>query len=164
MDLSVGREAERVRGADRARGCARAVGDAQRGRFVRDRHVRADESGLRKRAYGLVEELGRDREPLVAEPLQAERGERGLVHRRRAAVSDRPAEDAETAGAHYFCFFLFALCEFEVLAPVFAGVAPPLPLQRPGKAPWLAFTAALKAATSRLKVTMLLAKASAPQV
>ena len=50
-------------------------------------------------AHGLGEELGRDRQALVAPAVEPDRAQRGVVHRRRAAVGDRPAEDAEPGQA-----------------------------------------------------------------
>ncbi len=52
-----------------------------------------------ERARGLGEQLRRHRQALVAPPVHAERRQRRVVHRRRAAVRDRPAEHAQ-AGHH----------------------------------------------------------------
>ena len=62
---------------------------------MRHGDVGADEAGAGQRANRLGEELGRHRQQLVAPAVEAERGERGGVDRRRAAVGDGPAEDAE---------------------------------------------------------------------
>ena len=55
-----------------------------------------------ERARGLGEQRRRHRQALVAPVVHPERGERRVVHRRRAAVRDRPAEDAER-GASLAC-------------------------------------------------------------
>ena len=69
------------------------VGQRERRLLVRDRHVRAAVARRRQRAHRLLEQLGRDRQLHVA-PVEPERLERRVVHRRRAAVRDRVAEDA----------------------------------------------------------------------
>ena len=53
-----------------------------------------------ERAHGLREQLGRDGQQLIAPALHPERGERRVVHRRRAAVGDGPAEHAQAR--HHF--------------------------------------------------------------
>ena len=76
------------------------VGQRERRLLVRDRDVGAGEARAGQGAHGLGEELGR--RPAGAgsasrsSPTAAQRG---VVHRRRAAVGDRPAEDAEPGQA-----------------------------------------------------------------
>ena len=73
----------------------RRVRERERGLLVRDRDVRARGSRRRQRPDGLGQQLGRDRQELVApRGRQPERLQRRVVHRGRAAVGDRPAEDA----------------------------------------------------------------------
>ena len=74
-----------------------SVGQRQRRLLVRDRHVRAAEPGAGQRAHGLLEQLRRHREQAVAPVAEPGRPQRGVLHRRRAAVADRPAEHAEAA-------------------------------------------------------------------
>src|SRR3954453_772716 len=100
-DRAVGAERQRVRRADR-RGVVRAVrGDGERRLLVGDRHVEADEPRRRHRRDGLGERVRLDRDRLVGElAVEPDRGERGVLHRRRAAVGDRPADDREAPQAH----------------------------------------------------------------
>ena len=94
-DRAVGGERERVRGSDLACGVAGCVGERERGVLVRDRDVGAAEPRPPEGRGGLGEQLRRNRQPLVVPVVHPERGEGGVVDRRRAAVRDRPAEDAE---------------------------------------------------------------------
>ena len=72
----------------------RLVRERERGLLVRDRHVGAARSRRRGSArHGLGEQLGRDGQQLVA-PVDSRARRSRVVHRRRAAVGDRPAEDA----------------------------------------------------------------------
>ena len=79
------REGERVRGADRARSGRNAVGNRQRRELVRDGDVDPGEALIPERAHPVREILGRHLDRLIA-PLvgEAELGERGVLHRRRA--------------------------------------------------------------------------------
>jgi hypothetical protein len=104
FDRPVLAEAERVGRADRERGVARAVGDRERGMLVGDRHVRPDEPAGRERARALLEQLGRERQSLVAPALEIASRESSLEHRRRAAVVNRPTDHAEP-GHYLFLHF-----------------------------------------------------------
>jgi hypothetical protein len=93
-------ERERVRGADRRGGLRRLVRERERRLLVRDRHVDPAEAGGGQRAHRLSEALGRQRQPQVAPAGQPSRRERGVLHRGRARVRDRPAGDAQV-GQHF---------------------------------------------------------------
>ena len=77
------------------RGLRRRVGQRERPLLVRDRDVDAAEARGRQRPDGLGEQLRRQRQALVAPVVQAERGERRVVHLRRARVRHRPPAHAE---------------------------------------------------------------------
>ena len=67
--------------------------------LVRDRYVRAHEAVAGHAPHHLVEPVRLDAEQLVG-PVQADRLESGVLHRRRAAVAHRPAEQSY---AHALC-------------------------------------------------------------
>jgi len=94
-DLAVGAERQRVGGTDRPGALCRCRGQSERGLLVRDRDVRAVKARAGKPRHDVGEELWRRGEVLVAPVGEAQRRERRAVHARRAAVGDRPAEDAE---------------------------------------------------------------------
>ena len=73
------------------------VGERERGVLVRDRDVGADEAGRRQRPHGLLEQLGRQRQQLVAPAAQAERRERG-ARASPASGCERPASRGRRGG------------------------------------------------------------------
>src|SRR5262249_41354946 len=83
----------------RARGVRGAAGAGARRLLGRQRHVGAANPRLRERRDGLGEQLGRDREQLVAPVREPNRRQRGVLHRRRAAVRNRPAEHTEASAS-----------------------------------------------------------------
>ena len=99
-DRAVGGEAQRVRGADRARRLAGLVGERERGVLVRHGDVGADEAGAaRARATVSSNSPAAPAAAGRASRCSPQRGERRALHRRRAAVGDRPAEHAEARGS-----------------------------------------------------------------
>ena len=77
------------------------MGDDQGRLLVRDRDVDAGEAARREVADRGLERAGLDRQALVGVGVvEAERGQRGRLHRGRAAVVDRPAEDGQAPQRH----------------------------------------------------------------
>ena len=96
-DRAVPPEAERVGRPDRARAIARAVGQRERGLLVGNRHV-GPEKPLRRAREPSAPRARAARAAADSATRPCRAGERGVVDRRREAMGDRPAEDAQAPG------------------------------------------------------------------
>ena len=96
-DLALRAKGERVGGTDRPGAGRGGMRQRQSPLLVGDRHVGAGEPGAGEGRDGFGEQLGGHGQELIAPLAQAGSGQRRILDRRRAAVGDRPAQDAEPA-------------------------------------------------------------------
>ena len=85
---------DRVHDADPPRMIIRAIDERERRELVRDGAIHTDESLRGQQAKGFREFLRADVQPRVT-GVDAARGERGIVHRRRGRMRDGIAQDRE---------------------------------------------------------------------